>query len=349
MWLGIAFLFLGIFATFLQAWLWSFPMEPDPGGDDPNGKSTAPKFWTLIHRLCGLSFVVIYVVLMIEMVPRLWEYQVELPARTVIHAVMGLVIGILLVAKISIIRWFQHFGGGLPGIGFAILVCTLVLGFLSLPFAIRAHDMVGATLSEENLQRTAERLRDKAEWAEDLDIEKLTSPESLLAGREILATKCVICHDLKTIMDGPKTPNQWYKTCIRMAEKPTFGEPLTEEDIPLVSAYLVAITPDLVRHKFQKKSIKKQQDKVASSLAEKTVVEEEMAYDVEAAAELVEDQCTSCHEMDSVEEYEDKSEEGWRSVVTVMIEEEGVELTPEEAQIVVRYLVETYPEENTPQ
>jgi hypothetical protein len=52
--------------------------------------------------------------------------------------------------------------------------------------------------------------------------------------------------------------------------------------------------------------------------------------------------------MDSVEEYEDKSEEGWRSVITVMIEEEGVELTPEEAQIVVRYLVETYPEENKP-
>ena len=137
MWLGIAFLFLGIL-TILQAWLWSFPMVPDPGGPDPNGKSTAPKFWTLIHRLSGLAFVVIYVVLMIEMVPRLWEYQVELPARTVIHAVMGLVIGILLVAKIAIIRWFQHFGKGLPGIGFAILVCTLVLGFLSLPFAF-AH------------------------------------------------------------------------------------------------------------------------------------------------------------------------------------------------------------------
>ena len=181
-----------------------------------------------------------------------------------------------------------------------------------------------------------------------MDIEQLTSPESLLAGREILATKCVICHDLKTIMDGPKTPNQWYKTCIRMAEKPTFGDPLTEEDIPLVSAYLVAITPDLVRHKFEKKTIQKQQDKVANTLTEKANEEVKVAYDEEVAAELVEDQCTSCHEMDSVEEYEDKSEEGWRTIVTEMIEEEGVELTPEEAQIVVQYLVDKYPEQNTP-
>ena len=70
-------------------------------------------------------------------------------------------------------------------------------------------------------------------------------------------TKCVICHDLKTIMDGPKTPDQWYKTCVRMAEKPTFGEPLTEDDIPKVTAYLVAITPDIVRHRFQKRTMKK--------------------------------------------------------------------------------------------
>ena len=316
-------------------------MEPDPGGPDPNGKSTAPKFWTLAHRVSGGLFVVIYVILMIEMVPRLWEYQVELPARTVVHAVMGLVIGILLIAKIAIIRWFQHFGKELPGLGFAILVCTLVLGFLSLPFAIRAHDITGATFSEENLARTQTKLRDNAEWAEGMDIEALASTEALLQGREILATKCVICHDLKTIMDGPKTPNQWFKTCIRMAGKPTFGDPLTREDIPLVAAYLVAITPDIVRHRFEKKSTKKKQAKVVSSLIKSEEVNE-TEYDEEEAKLLVEDQCTQCHEMDTMDDFEPKTEEGWREVVTLMIEEEGAELSPMDAQLVVRYLTENY-------
>ena len=73
MWLGIAFLLLAIVATVLQAWLWSFPMVPDPGGPDPNGKSTAPRLGTLAHRISGLLFVLIYIVLMVEMIPRLWE------------------------------------------------------------------------------------------------------------------------------------------------------------------------------------------------------------------------------------------------------------------------------------
>ena len=76
--LGLAFIVLGVTAVMLQAWLWGFPMEGD--------RSTAPRMWTNIHRVVGLSFVAIYVVMMIFMIPRLWQYQVELPARTVIHA-----------------------------------------------------------------------------------------------------------------------------------------------------------------------------------------------------------------------------------------------------------------------
>ena len=100
MWLGITFLVVGIIATIVQVWLWSFPMEPDPGGPDPNGKSTAPRSWTNVHRLLGLLFVLIYIYMMWFMVPRLWEYQYELPARTVIHACMGISIGFLLILSL---------------------------------------------------------------------------------------------------------------------------------------------------------------------------------------------------------------------------------------------------------
>ena len=79
---------------------------------------------------------VIYVVMMWFMVPRLWEHQVELPARTVIHACVAIIIGVLLVSKMCIIRWFQHFEEALPGLGMGLLTCTMMLGMLSLPFAI---------------------------------------------------------------------------------------------------------------------------------------------------------------------------------------------------------------------
>ena len=44
---------------------------------------------------------------------------------------------------------------------------------------------------------------------------------------------------------------------------------------------------------------------------------------MEAARELVDDECTSCHEMDIlVRRIREKTEEGWREIVTEMIEEE---------------------------
>jgi hypothetical protein len=102
----LTFVLLGVTAVMLQAWLWGFPME--------NGHSTAPRMWTRIHRVVGLSFVAIYITMMFFMVPRLWEYQVELPARTVFHAVAAIVIGVLLLTKLAIIRLFPHFMGALP-------------------------------------------------------------------------------------------------------------------------------------------------------------------------------------------------------------------------------------------
>ena len=179
MWLGILFVVLAVVASILQAWLWSFPMVPDPGGPDPNGKSTAPKLWTSVHRLLGLMYVVIYVILMIEMVPRLWEYQFELPARTVMHACMGIVIGVLLVTKISIIRWLQHFGKALPALGLGLMTCTIILATLSIPFALQAHDF-GDALRPENLDRVKRHLG-QIEWAEEnVDVEALR--EGLLGG-----------------------------------------------------------------------------------------------------------------------------------------------------------------------
>jgi cytochrome c5 len=344
MWLGISFVLLGVIATILQAWLWSFPMVPDPGGPDPNGKSTAPRLWTSIHRVIGLAFVLIYVLLMVEMVPRLWEYQVELPARTVMHAVMGLLIGILLVAKIAIIRWFQHFGKALPSIGLGIMACTIILATLSVPFALKAHDF-GDTLSAENVVRVKRSLHN-VEWVNEVEvdalIDRLVTEESMEEGIETLTKKCVACHDMRTILAKPRSAQGWYSVNLRMVKKPTLGERLYEHEIPAVTAYLVAITPDLQESvKLKKSRQEKQQvekdkmDQVVESGSEKPPL------DMEQGKELLVAKCTDCHEMEEVDAHGKDDADGWKRVVDEMISEYEAELTADEARIIVAYLAAT--------
>ena len=132
--LGIAFVALAITAVVLQAWLWG-PRYWNPD----TKKSHAPRFWVKLHRAVGWAYAAIYVAMMTQMLPRLWEYQVELPARTVVHAVAAITICVILAVKISIVRFFRHFEEAMPTLGVVILVCTVVLATFSLPFALRAR------------------------------------------------------------------------------------------------------------------------------------------------------------------------------------------------------------------
>ena len=351
MWLGIAFLVIGIAATILQAWLWSFPMLPDPGGPDPNGISSAPPFWTKTHRVLGLLFVVIYIFMMWHMIPRLWEYQFELPARTVMHAVMGIMIGCLLIAKIAIIRWFQHFGTSLPALGLGIMMCTVILATLSLPFAMRAHGMNVRVFEPENLSRVQRVLASSG--IEGIDARRsadLVTRESMNKGRDVLMYKCAVCHDMRTILMKPRSASSWYKISDRMAEKPNLGPPLLPEDIPLVTAYLVAISPNLqetVKGKREDERKKAERAAGVQQVTEKKVTaKEEDSYDAEAAKVLYEDQCTQCHELDDTIDHGPDTYEGWTKVVQQMIVEEEAEITDEQASIIIRYLAETYPKED---
>ena len=339
MWLGVAFVVLAIAASILQAWLWSFPMVPDPGGPDPNGKSTAPKHWTQAHRMMGGLYLVIYVVLMIEMVPRLWEYQFELPPRTVIHACMGLVIGIVLVTKISIIRWFQHFGKALPTLGLWLLGCTIVLATLSIPFAIRAHDF-GDALKPKNLDRV-KRLLGTIDWeGAEVDVDKLATEEGFQKGVRVLTTKCTACHDIRTILYKPRTANGWYKVVKRMQEKPTVGERMYDHEIPTVTAYLVAITPDLQESYKAKKTQARKKAAAVKQTKQTTTAPTTVAVPPEVMAKgkaLVGEKCSDCHGMEEIDGHGKDDATGWSKVLAAMVDE-GAELNEEETRTLIQYL-----------
>jgi len=357
MWLGIAFVVIAIVATVLQAWLWSFPMVPDPGGPDPNGKSTAPYSWTLFHRVLGLAFVAIYLVMMVEMVPRLWEYQMELPARTVMHSCMGIVIGVLLVAKVSIIRWFQHFGKALPTLGLSILTCTIILATLSVPFALQAHDF--GSITDPKVQQRVRNKMVSLGYSES-EADQLATTGSLRAGQQVLTNKCKQCHDMRKILNRTRPPKKWLSIVRGMAKLPTLGDVITEKDIPRVTAYLIAIGPEIVASKRAQSDSRPKAEKapdVSPPEEENEAPEEPLNQEpagpsltaMTAQKELYDKHCTDCHETDTVEEYaEGLVRDPWKNVVIEMAElakEEDNPISLEDQAKIIEYLNTRFPQE----
>jgi cytochrome c5 len=55
------------------------------------------------------------------------------------------------------------------------------------------------------------------------------------AGRAILLNTCTMCHDLKRIRLGRRSPEEWEETLGAMLNE---GAPLSEEQFPIIHAYL---------------------------------------------------------------------------------------------------------------
>ena len=367
---GLVFLILGNASVFLMYKLWGYPF------DHETRTSSAPKSLMRIHRAIGYAYLILYIFMMWHMVPRLWNYQVELPPRTVAHLMLGITIGVLLLVKISILRFFRHFEEAMPYIGTALLICTYLLIGLSVPFTLResALRVKGNVFSDASLERTHTRLQ-MAGLPSDAPLDQLASRRKLREGQDVLLKKCVQCHDLRTILVRPRTPPDWVRTVDRMAIKPMIGEPITQEDQWTVSAYLIAITPELqVSAKAQRKQqiqVSQAQNALAvltnpDDVADEAIVnpdevivnpdevivnpdgvEEideapaEEAYDPEAAKELFEITCSLCHDLSDVDNVPPTSEEETTELIVRMIDN-GLFLEEEDIKIIARYLNETY-------
>jgi cytochrome c5 len=341
--LGIAFVVLGTGTTFLMFWLWGFPF------DKATRKSEAPRGLMLLHRVLGLVFVALYVFMMLQMTPRLLAYQVEFPPRTVAHICLGITIGFLLLVKISIIRFFRHLEEWMPFLGVGVLLCTWLLVALSVPFSLRERQLAlrGDAFSDANLVRVAKQLEEAGLPAEAA-IAELATPKRLLEGRQVLLTKCVACHDLRTVLTRPRTPTDWVKTVDRMSERPVIGEAITEPEQWVVSAYLVAISPDL--QNAAKAAREQKRGKAEAKAATKDVKEGDdegavpaapPTFDVAEVKPKYEMLCTQCHELDDVEGHAWKDLADVKDVLERMVDN-GLESTPDELAALEWYLAKTY-------
>ena len=322
--LGIAFVCIGFAAMFLMFHLWGYPF------DKATRTSSAPKVWMLVHRVLGYAFIAIYIVMMVRMVPRLWRYQVEFPARTAIHIVVAFTVGFLLLIKVAIARFFRHFEEWMPFLGVGIMLGTVIVTGLSLPFLFQARD----SANEVDAARVA-RLLPAAGLPAEAPLAELSTPAALGRGRDILLEKCANCHDLRTILAKPRSPSGWWEIVERMADKPALFAPLDDREMWEVTGYLVAITPDLQR------AAKRKREDVVARDAVRTAVPgtSDAAVDLERARAVYTETCSQCHDLTDVDAKPPRTEVEVRTLIKRMVEENEATFTPEQIQMSAAYMM----------
>jgi len=340
--LALLFVVVALVLTFLMFSVWRYPY------DHQKLKSAAPAWMSRSHRLLGFVYVALYVYMMWEMVPRLWDYQVELPARTVFHLAIGLAIGAMLIVKLAVVRFFKHLEARLaPILGTMLLIASLLLVSLALPFALREVYLSETLLDARQAdQARIERVRRQLPQAgiEDPElIQELASAASLEAGRRVLTSKCTQCHDLRTVLVRPRTPRTWRQTVARMADRSTVLNPITAHDERVVTAYLIAVSPTLQQTLKQRRDaqLKEAASQQAVREARETMTRGQASFDLEASRRTFRRTCSQCHELDQVAA---APPETFEEVVTLVQRMVGNGLNASELQLdqVMYYLAETY-------
>ena len=343
---GLVFLGVAGALVLIMFKIWGYPY------DKTTNKSTAPASLVMTHRALGYLYVAIYVYLMWDMVPRLWTYQVELPARTVVHLTLGMAIGGILIVKLSIVRFFKHMEATLvPLLGTALFLCTLVLAGLALPLQfreayLRDSALMGDVFSEERIARVREQLP-KAGLDDAAQLDVLATSDSLLSGRRVLIEKCVQCHDLRTVLARPRTPQAWRSTVKRMADRSiTAMFPIADHEQWEVTAYLVAISPTLqstLRDKRMMDNNNAMAQRAAATTAKIFMAEgiDTSSFDSAAAKEVFETTCSQCHPWEQVEWIPPESKMATVELVQRMVRN-GLVASDDQLADIVRYVSLTY-------
>jgi len=331
--LGLAFLLVATAATFLMFYQWGFPY------DKVEHQSQAPSWLTPTLRIMGYLYLLIYIYMMWTMVPRLWTYQIELPARTVAHLVLGIAIGAMLLIKICIVRFFKYLEKTLaPILGVGIFVSTVVLVGLALPSYFREAYLHRTAFSSER-QEKLQSLLELAGLTKPAERQRLADAEGLQKGRQILLNQCVQCHDLRAVLVKPRTPANWRSTVERMANRSAFVAPIDDDDQWRVTAYLIAISPTLQKTV----QLGRQQEQTNSNtrLAIHAAQHKKENYDPALAHELFEVLCSQCHDLTDVDALPPETDLEVRELMERMIDN-GLEANEQELTQLMHYLSERY-------
>ena len=205
-----------------------------------------------------------------------------------------------------------------------MLVLTVILTSLSIPFAVRAQGLDGRTFSQANLERV-KTLLPEAGFEQAVKLESLATAQALSAGRQGMVTQCATCHDLRTVLLRPRTPSDWLQTVSRMAEKPNPSGIISSLDQQRIVAYLIAITPDL-QSSAQVKRQQVEQVPAASSSSE--------------PKKLFETTCSQCHASNLAKVHNFKTNPP--KVLVQRMVGNGMKTSNTDLETLIAYLSQTY-------
>lgn len=211
----------------------------------------------------------------------------------------------------------------MPNIGTSLLICTVVLTGLSIPFSFREQSLAfgrGDVSKAANLERL-KGLLPLASFSSDTNLESLATPSALDLGRQVLLGDCVVCHDLRTVLLRPRTPSDWLQTVVRMGEKPNPSGEITQREANSVTAYLIAITPEIQQSSQSKRS----QAQLANVVSH---------GDTKMLFELT---CSQCHSLDLVTNFKFSSQDTPLVVVNRMVAN-GMKNSDTDVQKIVEYV-----------
>ncbi len=209
-WMGLAMGLIAVINASLMAWLWRFPVKADAAG---RSISTAPRAGLLLHRGLGYVFIALYALLLIEMLPRTWEFREATPAG-IVHAILGVTIGVLLAVKIAVIRRFHQFGHRLPWIGGTLAVTVLLTVALGVVPAWRIVQPL-ASLTPQQRQ-----------------------------DRDVVAQKCNQCHGASIIASEREDARKWDRVTREMqrfSQRTPGKDPITDDERVAAARYLTSI------------------------------------------------------------------------------------------------------------
>jgi mono/diheme cytochrome c family protein len=201
----------------------------------------------------------------------------------------------------------------------------------------------GTGLGEQAIERVRTVLP-RAGLPRAIPLRQLTTREGLSQGRAVLLRKCVHCHDLRTVLAKPRTPENWIETVRRMAERAVI-DPITEAEQWHVAAYLVAISPDL--QKAMQLRRQQQLTQISPEVIKKPPVRVKAGaaprapFDLVGAKVVFESTCNGCHSLANVEDSPPSSEAEARDLVARMVEN-GLNAERGRLEQIVFYLARTY-------
>ena len=133
-----------------------------------------------------------------------------------------------------------------------------------------------------------------------------------------------------------------------MADRTTLFNPLDDDQQWQVTAYLVALSPQLQQSAQRMRDQQARREETKQAAATMTGAREESStYNAVQAKRLFETKCSECHKTTLVEKKPPSSEAAARALVARMVEE-GLTAKEDELSQIARYLAETYAKKSKP-